>query len=341
MKYPLILAEISHNQWALAPSSIDGLLSALKSSGEYNSELYSKFHGAKSGEFNALASVLGDRINGTRISRRSGSIGAIEINGPIIPRGDMFSSMSGITSAEMISSEFSQMESQAGIERIVLLMDTPGGSIVGISEVAALVAQSSKPTIAFVVGMAASAGYWIASSADEVLSVNTGIVGSIGVVSTIRVGGKDDDIVEIVSSQSPKKRLDVTTDEGRESVQVILDDLATVFVDTVAQNRGVSSNKVLSSFGQGDILVASSALKAGMIDGISTLSSLVEDLKAGREIGSNSVSPSANNGNLETNKLDNSSTSALMAVDNSSTLKKEPTKMTLAELLAKHPELAS
>ena len=63
--------------------------------------------------------------------------------------------------------------------------------------------------------------------------------------------GKNEREVEFVSSQSPKKRPDVETEAGREQVQTIVDDLAAVFLATVARNRDVTVETVMEDFGQG------------------------------------------------------------------------------------------
>src|SRR5690606_4141095 len=127
--------------------------------------------------------------------------------------------------------------------------------------------------------LGASAGYWIASAAHKVILSRTAMVGSIGVVSTYRKR-KDDKVeeTEIVSSQSPKKRMDVTSDEGRAEVQRIVDQLASVFVSDVAAYRDVPEEKVIADFGAGSIVFASDAVAAGMADDIGTYEGAIAEL---------------------------------------------------------------
>jgi HK97 family phage major capsid protein len=83
-----------------------------------------------------------------------------------------------------------------------------------------------------------------------------------------------------VSSQSPHKTLDVMDKTGQKRVQTMVDDMAQVFVDSVARYRGVSAEKVLKDFGKGDVLIANRAVKAGMIDGVGTFQQTFDALLA-------------------------------------------------------------
>src|SRR5690606_854253 len=71
---------------------------------------------------------------------------------------------------------------------------------------------------------------------------------------------------------------DLKTDEGKATVQEMVEDLAGVFVESVARNRGVSREKVISDFGQGGILIAKKAIAAGMADSIGNFESVISSL---------------------------------------------------------------
>jgi ClpP class serine protease len=162
-------------------------------------------------------------------------------------------------------------------------MDTPGGSVTGVSDFAQQVAASKKPLTAHVIGMAESAGYWIASQADRLTSVDTGTVGSIGVVAPIVDYSEAEEkrgikSFDIVSKQSPRKRTDLKTAEGQKELQAILNGMADLFISAVASGRNVDTDKVLSDFGKGGSFVAADALKRGMIDEVVTTASLVSSL---------------------------------------------------------------
>jgi ClpP class serine protease len=305
---------------------MDGILAALRS--ELTPADYETFHRLSTDEREEYRAQAGDAPSGTKYTRISGNVGTLFIEGPIVPRADFFTEISGLVSVESLASEFAALEDNPRVESIVLSMDSPGGDITGISDFAQQIAAASKPTTAFVAGMAASAGYWIASAADRVISTDTGIVGSIGVVSTIRVR-KDENAIEIVSSQSPFKRLDAETQEGRDKIQTLVDELADVFVDTVAGNRGVSRETVLEDFGRGDVMVAARARGAGMIDGMGTMAAVLDTIRTGSQLPGITTEQKT----LDTSPpIDNKPNKEAPAGKS-----KETKKMTLSEFLAENP----
>lgn len=72
------------------------------------------------------------------------------------------------------------------IKAVVLNINSPGGSPVQSELIAKRISQLSKqksiPVIAFIEDIAASGGYWIACAADEIISAENSIIGSLGVL---------------------------------------------------------------------------------------------------------------------------------------------------------------
>ena len=138
-------------------------------------------------------------------------------------------------------------------------------------------ARGTKPIIAYASGACCSGAYWIASACDKILAADTAILGSIGVVSIFE---KDDEdkTIEIVSSQSPNKRPDINTEEGKAKIQVRVDELAEVFIAKVARNRGISEDDVVNNFGAGDVSVGQHAVRNGLADGLSSFEAIITDL---------------------------------------------------------------
>jgi len=68
------------------------------------------------------------------------------------------------------------------ITHVVLDIHSPGGSVVGLKDTAARIAalRATKEVHAYIAGMAASAGYYLASQADVISAGESAIVGSIG-----------------------------------------------------------------------------------------------------------------------------------------------------------------
>ena len=60
-----------------------------------------------------------------------------------------------------------EADGNANIIGHILYTNTPGGSAAGVEKFAEFITGLSKPVVAFVDGMACSAGYWLASAAQR------------------------------------------------------------------------------------------------------------------------------------------------------------------------------
>lgn len=315
MKHPKIMAEIERTRWAITPEALDGLLRAVEQG--LTAEDYKIFHAFDEMKKSALVSDLGDPISDTGAAFKKGDNGILFMDGPIVPRASIFTEISGLVSIEELTRDFQTLESDENVKRIVLLIDSPGGDITGISDFSNLIKASPKQNTAFIFGMAASAAFWIATGADTIASTDTGLAGSIGVVITTRRKSDDNSTREFISSQSPLKRVDPDTKAGKESLQQLANDLGDIFVGAVAENRNVSVRTVLSDFGQGALVVARRALDAGMIDSIQTFDSLLKGKPGSSRTAQQNTNTPAIAGTQEDSKM-----------------------LTLKEMLAENPAIA-
>lgn len=225
-------------------------------------------------DIDALEARLGRPLRNTRAVTLRGDTAIVPVTGPIMRYANLLTEISGATSLQLLARDFAAAQDDPAVARVVLVLDTPGGQASGIAEFAQQVRIAKKPTIAYVDNAACSAGYWIAAAADRLVMAKSAVVGSIGTVLSVD-RSRDDGPVEIVSSQSPHKRPDVTTDAGRAQLQTLVDQLAQVFVDDVAAYRGVDAADVLEKFGGGAVKIASDAVAVGMADEIGTLETLL------------------------------------------------------------------
>ncbi len=86
--------------------------------------------------------------------------------------------------------------------------------------------------------------------------------------------------MEIVSSQSPHKSHDPTTDDGRSRLQTRIDSMADVFIETIARNRNVSAENVQNHYGGGDVMIGAKAVSAGLADRVGSLEGLIAELSS-------------------------------------------------------------
>ncbi len=126
------------------------------------------------------------RPNGeaTRFTQVSGDTALISVTGSLVNRGAWVGAYSGLTSYEGIGAQIDEVAADSDIRHVVLDIDSYGGEATGMSGLAAKIVdmRRKKYVVAVVNDVAASAGYGIASAADEIVVSPTSIVGSIGVV---------------------------------------------------------------------------------------------------------------------------------------------------------------
>lgn len=225
-------------------------------------------------DFEAVLAKQGERLTAAADVQVRDGVAIFELVGPIFRYANFFTRVSGATSIDQAALDLRTALDDPRVRAIVLSIDSPGGATTGVSDFAQMIRAADKHVVAFVGGSAASAAYWIASAAHELVLADTALVGSIGVVASIRLDD-DDKLLEIVSSQSPDKRPNFRTDAGRAVVQRTVDELAQVFLEAVADYRRVSAEKVTRDFGRGGVLVGRNAVAAGMGDSIGTLESVL------------------------------------------------------------------
>lgn len=255
---PRVLEAIYTTPWAITPSALQTIITIAQRANPSPE---------------AVAAELGRPLDNTRrVTVRQG-VATIPIVGPLFRYANLFSQISGATSFEVFARDLTQALENPQVKAILLAVDSPGGEVNGTQETARLIfdARNRKPVVAHISGFGASAAYWLASAASEVSVSATALVGSIGVIMADhrRTDGAIEE-VEIVSSQSPKKPMDLFTDEGRARIQAVVDRLAEVFIADVATFRGVSRKTVLADFGQGDLFVGADAVSAGLTDRLET-----------------------------------------------------------------------
>lgn len=245
--------------WAMLPEAIEQVLEIAGRETDPTPEALEAYRAARAD-------------NGERLTIR-GNVGILDAKGPMFKGANLMTAFSGATSYQMLRRDLQVALDDRAIEAIMLRVDSPGGEVSGCDELAAAIydARGQKPITAFVSGQGASAAYWIAAAADKIVVSDSAMLGSIGVVLGITDRKKAEERagvsrLEYVSSQSPGKRPDHGTDEGKARVQKLVDDLGAVFVSAVAKYRGVTAEHVISKFGAGGVEVGANAVALGMAD---------------------------------------------------------------------------
>ena len=188
------------------------------------------------------------------------------------------------TSCDSISAALSEALNDPAVKRILLDIDSPGGSVAGVIELAdeIFAARSKKPIVAVANSLAASAAYWIGSQATKMYVSPGAEVGSIGVymqhkdaTKAMADAGINITLVSAGRFKTEGNPFSALDPNAQAFMQSRVDDYYRAFVGAVARGRGVPPSKVRGGMGQGRVLGADQALAEKMVDGIATLAEVL------------------------------------------------------------------
>jgi len=210
----------------------------------------------------------------------TGAVAVIPVHGVLVPRGNLFSDVSGMTSLDKLRSQLQAALNSEAVDTILLDVDSPGGSAAGTTEFArdVMKARTKKPVVAVAQYTMASAAYWISAAATEIVASPSAHVGSIGVFTI------HDDLSKALAEVGIKRtyisagkfKVDGNETEplsasALEHTQGIVNTVYDRFIADISRGRGVSKDDVKTKFGQGRMMTADDALSAGLIDTVATL----------------------------------------------------------------------
>ncbi|WP_256815662.1 MULTISPECIES: S49 family peptidase [Pseudomonas] len=264
---PRALELAASQPWLMLPDALDNLLTISD----------------RMGDPVALATKRGERLEDTRRVTMRGNVAVIPVTGPIFRYANLFTEISGATSTQVLATDIQRALDDPKVKSIVLNIDSPGGVASGINELAEMIyeGRSRKKIVAYIGGIGASAAYWIASAAGEIVIDEASLAGSIGVVveavvENEKASGRTR--YQIVSRNAPNKRPDLGTEEGRAKVGETIDAMAAVFETKVARNLGVDASKVPEMGDHGGLRLGAEAVQHGLAHRTGSLESLITEL---------------------------------------------------------------
>lgn len=212
----------------------------------------------------------------------NGGIAVLPLMGGVRHRAGFFG-----VSVEGFREKFRAAISNPEIKAIIINVDSPGGTVSGVPELANEIfeARGKKPIIAVADVWAASAAYWIAAAADRIVVTPSGAVGSIGVFAMHVDQSKFlDDIgfkVSLVHAGVFKvegNSFEPLTEAARAQIQKEVNGVYEQFITDVARFRGVDIDVVLNGFGQGRMVRAKDAVAENMADSVATFDEVINNL---------------------------------------------------------------
>ena len=170
------------------------------------------------------------------------------------------------------------------IKAVVVRVDSGGGSA-NASEIIRreieLIRQAGKPVYVSMGSIAASGGYWIAASAEQIWATPTTITGSIGIYGAFPTFEKSLKSLGITSDGVGTTKLSDAFDPSRplnemvaQSMQQIIDQGYRRFIQRVAEGRNMQPEAV-EKIAQGRVWVGTTAKDLGLVDEIGDLQDAV------------------------------------------------------------------
>lgn len=133
-----------------------------------------------------------------------------------------------------------------GTRAVIIHIDSPGGTTTGSEELHQALRRvaQKKPTVVVVDGLAASGGYMAAMAADHIITQNSSLVGSIGVLFQYpnltdlldKIGVKMEEIKSSPLKAAPNG-LEPTSPQARAAIELLVSDSFAWFKDIVKERR--------------------------------------------------------------------------------------------------------
>lgn len=295
MKHALLVAEFLSTPWAILPerlTAIAGVVARLAVGEDASPEV--------------LDSVAADAA--TMAARRSeaqraggGAVAVLPFYGVSTQRPPpAMASGSGLMSTQAFANTLRMALADDSIGGILIDIDSPGGSVFGIQELSNEIyqARSQKPIVAIANSLAASAAYWIGSSASEFYITPGGEAGSIGVFAAhenrakaLEQAGIDTTLISAGKYKVEGSPFGPLSDEAKAFMQTRIDAHYGAFTRAVARNRNTNVETVRGGMGEGRTLGAQAAKDAGLVDSIMTFDQVLQ--KMARDIGAGKSNRSA------------------------------------------------
>jgi capsid assembly protease len=229
----------------------------------------------------------------TRPGPKSGRVAVVNVFGTITHRDSFWSQFfGGGTTVERLIATLREYGADPSVSTVLLHVDSPGGTVSGVPELAAEVRALSaqKTVVALANSLAASAAYWVASQADEIIASPEALIGSIGVFTmhedysqALEQMGVKTTYISAGKYKTEANPTEPLGDEAREHLQGLVDAAYSLFVSDVAKGRKTTRAKVLSDFGQGRVFPAGAAKEMGLIDRVATADETIKRLMGTRQ----------------------------------------------------------
>jgi signal peptide peptidase SppA len=228
---------------------------------------------------------------------KAGTSSVVSISGPLINGDAGFMAFFGITGYNDVRSALVEAAQDPETTSIVLDIDSPGGQVAGVDDLAAFIkqVQQYKPVVAYSGGMMASAAYWLGSSAENVVVSPTSDVGSIGVLAVhteyskaYEQEGIKKTVIRAGEMKAVTNSIEPLSESGRKVLTESVNETYDIFWSRVADNRGFAET-ARQQVAEGRVFSGNKAAQAGLADDVGSfedalaLAAALADERAGKK----------------------------------------------------------
>ncbi len=231
----------------------------------------------------------GHPLRGTTIQD---GIAVVPIVGPIMQRPDPWAAFGAIGIGDLRATMQVAL-AEPSVEGILFVVDSPGGEVAGVADLAdeLYAARGRKPMAAVADEGMFSAAYWLGSAVGPITLPRTGAVGSIGALSVhADVSGALEKMgIRMTVVRSGEKKAQFSPFQplsagARADMQAEVDRVAGLFIEAVAQQRGLPARQIRDM--EAGTFQGEAAVAAGLADQVMALDEAFSAFRAQLDGGS-------------------------------------------------------
>jgi signal peptide peptidase SppA len=267
------LTLLDGSAWGILPGYLNGIVA--------------RINAVESGDIEISAFFGFGELAETYMTVNADGIAVINIGGVIKHSVGLFDRLFGdATDSGVLLKDIKKAMTEQTIRGVFMHIDSPGGMVKGSREIMEAIRELNevKPVVAFTDGNLASAAYWIASAADSIYAYTMAEIGSLGVVAMHidrSILDKRIGITRTFITKGAFKRIagdnQPLSDEARDYLQGIVNEVATVMFDDIAANRDIDVNSIDAQ--EARLYMAAAAKGEGLIDGVANFNQAYNKLR--------------------------------------------------------------
>jgi signal peptide peptidase SppA len=269
MKLAYLLQQVYHEPALIMPEAHASIRHLLES--RINQSLVTSAATSSEEAAQRQAMICGEKVDLPSMTIDEDGIAHIPVGGAIGQKLGNFAKWAGAVDVADVAIDLAEAEASKKVRGIIMDIDSPGGMVAGTPELAARIAEVTKPCYAFSNGLIASAAYWLASACDGIFTTVSAQSGSIGVYMAVydesqayeQAGIK----VELIKAGTLKGLGypgTSMTEAGRAYLQERVNEIYSMFKAQVKANRPEVSEETM----QGQVFLGAQAEKRGLIDAV-------------------------------------------------------------------------